>query len=50
MGLNASGARGERTHRGGGWGSRERDKGMEKHHTDEPFKLLTPETARLSAF
>lgn len=31
-------------------GVRERDKGMEKHHTDEPFKLLTPETTRLSAF
>jgi len=27
-----------------------RDKGVEKHHTDEPFKLLTPETTRLSAF
>jgi len=24
--------------------------GMEEHHTDEPFKLLTPETTRLSAF
>lgn len=23
---------------------------MEEHHTDEPFKLLTPETTRLSAF
>lgn len=29
---------------------RTRDKGVEKHHTDEPFKLLTPETTRLSAF
>jgi len=27
-----------------------REKGVEKHHTDEPFKLLTPETTRLSAF
>lgn len=27
-----------------------REKGVEKHHTDEPFKLLTPKTTRLSAF
>lgn len=37
--------------RGGkGDGVRGRVKGMEEHHTDEPFKLLTPETTRLSAF
>lgn len=35
---------------GKGDGVRGRVKGMEEHHTDEPFKLLTPETTRLSAF